>query len=674
MHDADATASISALLATAGRVLREAREPAAARLALSATLCLLVADAQLLSEAAAEATALVDQASTLLREAAGQRAALSQLYIRRHYAHWAAVLLGPVVRDWHGALTKAELGDLLYPHFLRAPPRSALEAISAALRPEPPAPERGGGEHGEGGRRVTGADDVSRPSSSRQRAATRQRARMCAELLQSLVASGFAQRLFDVSAADARRPVGSGGFAVSGTEDDPEADSLISLLVTLPDRLANALGAAPPPDLRAEAFARVVVAQLLQACAREAAAGGGTSNAPNQAGATAGASRMARLGGALLGRLSRRAHLGGVLPLLLPPPGAAETRQRGIGPVAAPTLEAAAMLSLVSGASVEPLLEALLRYAAATAQPPERLCALLNPLLHSSPSARFVLSSRLLLTRVLPLATLPHTVALLRAIPGSTGGGDGALGGAMLAVADSWSSPLHVASAPVAQQEYLTRALAAGLASLPRDSAQTLLPPLLSGVQHHLQSPSARLRRLGMDVAEKLSLVIDPSNPVSFDRDSDEESDEAETAMSAVEPRTVPGGEGAGGISGAASCGDAVGAGAVAEKRKQGSRRRARRRAAGAAAAAASVGDGADSSEDEGDPFGAVQLGWQDEEGAVAELHGEHTGGAQPYMLNRYSRIPGTQPHEYESRIPPGEPCIRREHVHIQGYCIHKLG
>jgi len=41
--------------------------------------------------------------------------------------------------------------------------------------------------------------------------------------------------------------------------------------------------------------------------------------------------------------------------------------------------------------------------------------------------------------------------------------------------------------------------------------------------------------------------------------------------------------------------------------------------------------------------------------------------GMKPYMLKRYSRIAGTQPQEYESRIPPGEPCIRQEHVHIQG-------
>jgi len=28
------------------------------------------------------------------------------------------------------------------------------------------------------------------------------------------------------------------------------------------------------------------------------------------------------------------------------------------------------------------------------------------------------------------------------------------------------------------------------------------------------------------------------------------------------------------------------------------------------------------------------------------------------YVLNTYSRISVTQPHEYEFRIPPGQPCI----------------
>jgi len=43
-------------------------------------------------------------------------------------------------------------------------------------------------------------------------------------------------------------------------------------------------------------------------------------------------------------------------------------------------------------------------------------------------------------------------------------------------------------------------------------------------------------------------------------------------------------------------------------------------------------------------------------------------------MLNRYSRIRGTQPQEHEYRIPPREPCVRQDHVHNQGYRLHQPG
>jgi len=43
-------------------------------------------------------------------------------------------------------------------------------------------------------------------------------------------------------------------------------------------------------------------------------------------------------------------------------------------------------------------------------------------------------------------------------------------------------------------------------------------------------------------------------------------------------------------------------------------------------------------------------------------------------VVNSYSRIPGTQPPEYEDRFLPGEPCITQEHVHIQGHSIHEPG
>jgi len=45
---------------------------------------------------------------------------------------------------------------------------------------------------------------------------------------------------------------------------------------------------------------------------------------------------------------------------------------------------------------------------------------------------------------------------------------------------------------------------------------------------------------------------------------------------------------------------------------------------------------------------------------------GGHRDGLGSYVFNTYSRIPVTQPHEYEKRISPGETCIWQEQVHIQ--------
>jgi len=39
-----------------------------------------------------------------------------------------------------------------------------------------------------------------------------------------------------------------------------------------------------------------------------------------------------------------------------------------------------------------------------------------------------------------------------------------------------------------------------------------------------------------------------------------------------------------------------------------------------------------------------------------------------------YACIPGTQPQEHNCRIPPKEPYIRQDHVHIQGDCIPQPG
>ena len=125
------------------RALADADSPAAAKSALSAGLCLVDAAAPLDFSTASAATQKIHE---LL--GSGDRARLARLFARRHYARWAAALLGPFLRDWLSALTQAEAAALFQRQLLRAPPRDALHALAAALRkmpddaPPPPPPPR----------------------------------------------------------------------------------------------------------------------------------------------------------------------------------------------------------------------------------------------------------------------------------------------------------------------------------------------------------------------------------------------------------------------------------------------------------------------------------------------------------------------------------------------------
>ena len=52
---------------------------------------------------------------------------------RKIYARWTATLLGIGLHTWRGALTSEQAALLFDSHFLRAPPREALEALTDAL-------------------------------------------------------------------------------------------------------------------------------------------------------------------------------------------------------------------------------------------------------------------------------------------------------------------------------------------------------------------------------------------------------------------------------------------------------------------------------------------------------------------------------------------------------------
>ena len=134
--------------------------------------------------------------------------------------------------------------------------------------------------------------------------------------------------------------------------------------------------------------------------------------------------------------------------------------------------------------------------------------------------------------RVLPRAALATLLALLRAAEGpgastpeaaDATAGAAALTRALDGVAAAWGSAAHVTHAPLAQQRYLTAALLQGLDALPAAAAEALVAPLLSGVEQHLRSGLDAVRKLGMRVAERVSVVLDPDNPLHFEASDDED-------------------------------------------------------------------------------------------------------------------------------------------------------
>ena len=133
-HDEGDLGAVSGTLTShCTRVLRDTRNPDAAIFAFSAMLA-LVDSAHEPVPPPTESEECNNLAHIVKETLHTQpRTALSDAFLRHHYARWAATLLDAGFVNWHGTLTDGAAKALFDSHLLCAPPREALQALVTAL-------------------------------------------------------------------------------------------------------------------------------------------------------------------------------------------------------------------------------------------------------------------------------------------------------------------------------------------------------------------------------------------------------------------------------------------------------------------------------------------------------------------------------------------------------------
>ncbi|KAL1519747.1 hypothetical protein AB1Y20_023255 [Prymnesium parvum] len=466
-------AALAALVREASRLARSTRDPHELLAALHAVLHVFLRPPPPAPAACATAAA-----APLLRAAAAAA---------REASGAEEALAAVFVRSHYGAWSALLLGPVRREWSAALTREQWREAVEPAFVRAPPrealealaAALEAGGEGGEEARR---------------------RAECVGALLCRMVRERRLEALFAEWAAAAR--------------DAADVDALAALLLALPSRTANLLRAAPPAALEPPAFYAALCEQLLAALPSPPPPAPPLPPPlpPPHPPASPPPPPLELAAAVLFGRIARLGAFRALLPALLLHPSSPR------------------LLSRLRLAAVEPAVEASLRHAADGAATAPQLRELLAPLLRGSAAARRLLRERLLLTRVLPERALPPLLQLLRAAA------EGELPAAVEGVAAAWAAASHVTHAPLPQQRYLTAALLGGLELLPAERAAELVVPLLAGVQAHLQAPSEQVRRLGIKVAQRVALLVDPNNPLDFDA-SDSEREEEEAAPSVAPPQ-----------------------------------------------------------------------------------------------------------------------------------------
>ncbi|XP_054499268.1 telomere length regulation protein TEL2 homolog isoform X2 [Agelaius phoeniceus] len=161
------------------------------------------------------------------------------------------------------------------------------------------------------------------------------------------------------------------------------------------------------------------------------------------------------------------------------------------------------------------------------------LSRLLGNLVVKNKKAQFVVAQKLLLLQY------GHTTAVLQNLLGYLALDSGRrplLLRVLQDLLETWSSSSAVKHSPAEQQLYISKAILICLSHLKEPEIascrQELLTSMMEGVKCHLESSLPQLRRLGMVVAESISLNINTEGPVlKFEYEEDDETRELKSLL-----------------------------------------------------------------------------------------------------------------------------------------------
>ncbi|NXA54478.1 TELO2 protein, partial [Nothocercus julius] len=183
-------------------------------------------------------------------------------------------------------------------------------------------------------------------------------------------------------------------------------------------------------------------------------------------------------------------------------------------------------------------MEAVLLGFVQSASGADALSRLLGNLVVKNKKAQFVMTQKLLLLQY------GYTTAVLQNVLGYLSLDN--LRRALLIkvlqeLLETWGSSSAVRHSPVEQQQYISKAILICLSHLQEPEIescrQELLTNMMAGVKCHLDSSLPQIRRLGMIVAESLSVKINTDGPVlKFQYDEDDETRELKSLLVRAPP------------------------------------------------------------------------------------------------------------------------------------------